>query len=144
LTQETERRENLLLKLNAQRRLEELLNDRDGMLGNRLGDPNAQAGSARLPLTVVTDHMALKWLNSIPEVAQQHRKPFTEDHQMGPGVAAVGGGSFCSMQLISANAQKDKSPAAKVPGLRDATNLGRAAKMLQRGRCASRKLYGKR
>jgi len=35
------------------------------MLGNRLGDPNAQAGSARLPLTVVTDHMALKWLNSI-------------------------------------------------------------------------------
>jgi len=43
LTQKTERGEkgNLLLEPNAQRRGEELLNDREGMLGNRLGDPKA-------------------------------------------------------------------------------------------------------
>jgi len=55
------RKSNLLLEPDTERRGKELFKN-GRVLGNCLGDPKALVGNH---FKVVTDHMALKWINSI-------------------------------------------------------------------------------
>jgi len=59
-----------------------LFNNGEGVLGDRMGFPKAQAISGRVPLSGSNRP-------HVPEVAQQHRKPFRNDRQMGPGATTV-------------------------------------------------------
>jgi len=66
LTHGTENDEKaILVGPNVKRSGEKLFNNGQGVLGNCLGDPKAQAVSGRLPLESSNRPMALKWLNSI-------------------------------------------------------------------------------